>query len=99
LLAIVILVWPFAPLWRATRQDASRGGRGALRRQGTVCPDRGDLDLECRPAPPQEVNAPIMAPTGYTVTDCIKSGGIMAALVLSVPLSVRSLVFRQGCGR
>jgi len=40
-----------------------------------------------------------MAPTGYTVTDCIKSGGIMAALVLSVPLSVRSLVFRQGCGR
>jgi di/tricarboxylate transporter len=43
--------------------------------------------------PTHQVNALIMGPAGYKVTDFIKSGGIMTVLFLIVSLSVMNLVF------
>ncbi|ABV91982.1 putative citrate transporter [Dinoroseobacter shibae DFL 12 = DSM 16493] len=43
--------------------------------------------------PTHQVNALIMGPAGYKVTDFIKSGGIMTLLFLVVSLSVMNLVF------
>ena len=43
--------------------------------------------------PTHQVNALIMGPAGYKVTDFIKSGGIMTILFLVVSLTVMNLVF------
>jgi di/tricarboxylate transporter len=43
--------------------------------------------------PTHQVNALIMGPAGYKVTDFIKSGGIMTILFLVVSLGVMNLVF------
>ena len=43
--------------------------------------------------PTHQVNALIMGPAGYKVTDFIKSGGIMTVLFLVVSLAVMNLVF------
>ena len=43
--------------------------------------------------PTHQVNALIMGPAGYKVTDFVKSGGIMTVLFLVVSLAVMNLVF------
>ena len=43
--------------------------------------------------PTHQVNALIMGPAGYRVTDFIKSGGIMTILFLIVSLFVMNAVF------
>ena len=43
--------------------------------------------------PTHQVNALIMGPAGYRVTDFLKSGGIMTVLFLVVSLAVMNLVF------
>ncbi|NNK68200.1 MAG: SLC13 family permease [Rhodobacteraceae bacterium] len=43
--------------------------------------------------PTHQVNALIMGPAGYRVTDFIKSGGIMTILFLAVSLAMMNLVF------
>ena len=43
--------------------------------------------------PTHQVNALIMGPAGYKVTDFMKSGGIMTILFLLVSLTVMNLVF------
>ena len=43
--------------------------------------------------PTHQVNALIMGPAGYSVTDFVRSGGIMTILFLLVSLPVMNLVF------
>lgn len=67
-----------------------RCGRGE---PGAARSDRGDFYAKSFIMPTHHVNALVMGPAGFKVTDFLKRGGIMTVLFLVVSMNMHNFVF------